>query len=370
MARGGGVLLVVLGAASICHANPAAELKAEPMIVTVDVQPLQPHKGTTLASCLHPLMGTIGRPEWSMARLQGVLGHAFQFAMREGGGMVYHDNLDWSLTVDLLPELARFRVYEANKKKEVADLPALKAEARDAAAASLERGVPALVWQPMSLEQKGSDHPAHHAYCWGIIVGYDPAGETYTIRHPFVEVDYVVPYDALGPADPGGWFNVTVYEGPAEGDEKGTHLMALRNALALAEGTRFEQAGRPQTRPQGLAAYEAWSAAFESEEVVKQPSRHHARILTWRRELAAEYMRELTGLLPEATEPLAAAAADYDREHRALVALSALVEEAHGRGEYTGGELAEARRLIAEALEADRAAVSRIEAALAVLDGS
>ncbi len=340
------------------------------MNVTVDVKPLQPHKGTTLASCLHPLMAAAGRPEWTMARLQGVLGHAFQFAMEEGGGMVFHDNLDWSLAVDLLPELGRFRVYEANDKSADVDWPALRSEGRDAAVASLERGIPVLVWQPMSLEQKESDHPAHHAYCWGLIVGYDPEGETYTVRHPFVEVDYVVRYDALGPGDPGGWFNVTVWEAPTEADERATHLMALGNAVALAEGTRFEQAGRPQARPQGLAAYEAWVAAFDSAAVIDQPSRHHAKILTWRRELAADYMRELTGLLPEAAEPLAAAADDYDREHRALQTLSALVEAAHQRGEYTADELAEARRLIAAALEADRAAVGRIEAARAILDGS
>ena len=284
--------------------------------------------------------------------------------------MVFHDNLDWSLAVDLLPELARFRTCEANNKSVDVDWPAVRAEARDAAAASLERGIPVLVWQPMSLEQKESDHPAHHAYCWGLIVGYDPEGETYTVRHPFVEVDYVVRYDALGPGDPGGWFNVTVWEGSTEADERATHLMALRNAVAFAEGTRFEQAGRPQTRPQGLAAYEAWVAAFDSANVIDKPSRHHAKILTWRRELAADYMRELTGLLPEAAEPLEAAAADYDREHRALLALSALVDAAHESGEYTGDELAEARRLIAEALEADRAAVSRIEATLAILEGS
>ena len=359
-ARAGGVVLAGLGAAAACLA----------MSVIIDVKPLQPHKGTTLASSLHPLMGSIGRPEWTMARLQGVLGHAFQFAMEEGGAMVYHDNLDWSLALGLLPELASFRAYEANKEKVAADLPALKAEARDAAVSSLERGIPALAWQPMSLEQKGSDHPAHHAYCWGLIVGYDPEAETYTIRHPFVSVDYVVRYDALGPADPGGWFNVTVFEGPTEADERATHLLALRNALAFAEGTRFEQAGRPQTRPQGFAAYETWSAAFESGDMVNLPTRHHAKILTWRRELAADYMRELTGLLPEAAEPLQAAAADYDREHRALLALSSLVEDAHGRGAYTDDERAESRRLIGEALEADRAAVSRIETALAILDGS
>ena len=76
-ARVGGAVLAVLGAASISHAHGAGELEPEPMNVTVDVEPLQPHKGTTLASCLHPLMAATGRPEWSMARLQGVLGHAF-----------------------------------------------------------------------------------------------------------------------------------------------------------------------------------------------------------------------------------------------------------------------------------------------------
>ena len=367
--RGLRVVLAVVGLAAACPAHPAGDPGPAPMIVTADVRPLQPHKGTTLASSLHPLMAAVGRPEWSMARLQGVLGHAFQFAMEEGGAMVYHDNLDWSLAVDLLPELARFRTYEANNKSVDVDWPALKAEARDAAAASLERGVPVLVWQPMSLEQKQSDHPAHHAYCWGLIVGYDPDAETYTIRHPFVEVDYVVRYDALGPGDPGGGFNVTVFEAPTEADERGTHLMALRNAVAFAEGTRFEQAGRPQTRPQGFAAYETWSAAFDSAGVIDQPSRHHVKILTWRRELAAGYMRELTGLLPEAAEPLEAAASDYEREHRALVELSALVEAAHGRGEYTADGLAEARRLIGAAREADRAAVGRIESALGILKG-
>ena len=54
------------------------------MIVMVDVSPSQPHQGTTLASCLCPLMQAVGRPEWSMARLQGVLGHAFQFDMKRG----------------------------------------------------------------------------------------------------------------------------------------------------------------------------------------------------------------------------------------------------------------------------------------------
>ncbi len=53
-ARAGGVVLAVLGAAAACPANPAGDLEPESMAVMVDVKPLQPHKGTTLASSLHP----------------------------------------------------------------------------------------------------------------------------------------------------------------------------------------------------------------------------------------------------------------------------------------------------------------------------
>ncbi len=61
------------------------------MNVTVDVSPS--NQGETLPSCLAPLMKSVGRPEWSVERLKGVMGHAFQFQMTEDGQHVMHDNL-------------------------------------------------------------------------------------------------------------------------------------------------------------------------------------------------------------------------------------------------------------------------------------
>ena len=291
------------------------------MNIMVDVTPS--NLGDTLPLCLTPLMQVVGRPEWSRARLEGFMGHAFHFEMVEDGGGVMHDNIDWGLALDFVPQLAEFREFNANKHDTDVDLPALKREARDAVREGLEEGFPALVWQPMSLEQKASDHPAHHAYCWGLVVGYNEAEETYTVRHPYVADTYTVRYDLIGHADPVEWFNVKVYVQPVAQDEKEMHRTALGNAIAFARGVRytdeqfFKNNGNPSI-PYGFAAYELWREAFESKDVPLEISHHHAETLKGRRLLAAEYMRELVALFPKAADPLESAAMHYDRELESL----------------------------------------------------
>ncbi len=345
------------------------------MNVMVDVNPSRPHSGTTLASSLRPLMQTVGRSEWTMARLQGVMGHAFHFEMVEGGKGVMHDNIDWGLALDFLPNMAQFRTFQATKHDTDIDLPALKREAREAVRASLQQGVPAMVWQPMSLEQKASDHPAHHAYCWGLIVGYNQAEETYTIRHPFVGDTYTVRYDAIGHSDGVEWFNVTIYDQPSNADEKATQLTALRNAVAFANGTRytderFIRHNGKRSIPYGFAAYELWREAFESEDVSPGHSHHHAEILRARRLTAAAYLRELVTLFPVAAEPLEAAAVHYDLELEALNPLYGLCSTAEKVNGFTLEDRAAAGKLIGDALKADREAIASIEAALALVDRS
>jgi hypothetical protein len=87
------------------------------MNVMVDVNPAQPPQGTTLVSSLSPLLRTIGQPQWSPVRLQGIMGHAFQFEMKEGGRWVYHDNMDWGLALDVLGDIAKFQEFHATKKE-------------------------------------------------------------------------------------------------------------------------------------------------------------------------------------------------------------------------------------------------------------
>ena len=346
--------------------------EVQSMNVMVDVKPAE--RGKTLPSCLVPLMQALGRPEWSVDRLKGVMGHAFHFEMKEGGGPLMHDNLDWGPALDFLPQLAVFRTFEATKRDTGADLPALKREARDAVRTSLQRGIPVLAWQPMSLEQKASDHPAHSAYCWGLIVGYNVADETYSVRHPLVADTYSVRYDAIGHTDPAEWFNITVFDQPASVHEKKLHLNALRNAVAFAHGTRFaaddEGDAKRRESPHGFSAYELWQEAFESEDVPLEPSRYHTHILRERRISAAAYLRGLAAQFPEAAESLNAAAGQYDRELQSLNKLYDLCAAAKDRGAFRPEDREEAQRLIGEALKADREAIAGIEAALALIDGS
>ena len=291
---------------------PGVLQEEPPVKIAVDVAPTEPHRGTTLASSLEPVMHTLGRTGWTPARIQGVLGHSFHFQMTEGGGVVYHDNLDWSLGLKVLPEMAEYRSYEATRENSGEERAAAVREARDAVRASLDRGVPAMVWNPRTAAQREAGHPGSHGVCWGIIVGYDEAQETYSIRHPFVwQGDYTVRWDEVGEWMGSEWFSVMVFDGAKSADDRELHRMALENAVSFADGTRLGK----HKWAQGFDAYELWLDAFASADL-PDFTHYHARILSWRRELAAEYLRDLAGIFEAAREPLEEAAGHYGREHR------------------------------------------------------
>ena len=341
------------------------------MNVMADVHPVKPHGGTSLASSLCPLIQSAGGQDWSLSRLMGVMGHAFQFEMKDGGGWIMHDHLDWEEALDFLPYIAQFQEFNAIQGKTDADLPTLWREARDAVRASLNRGVAAMAWSPLSPEMKAG--PGPHPVCWGLIVGYNDIEETYTVRHPWVPDTYTVRYDAIGPGDHNSWFNVKVFEQHSTPDQRILHVTALRNGVAYAHGTRSDgdhhHADRPPN-PQGFLAYEAWRTAFESSDVPLEPARHHADMIKQKRREAAGYVRELAPLFPEASEQFKAAATHYDRELESLKPLHDLCIAAFEKESITADERAEAQRLIGDALEADREAIAQIEAALKILDES
>ena len=350
--------------------DPAPE-GDQTMPLLVDAHPSQPNL-STLISVLHPMLQSAGQTEWSTDRLRGVTGHAFAFEMRKGGGEVWHDaNLDWWLWYDLYPQIALFRVFHATKADLDVDLPALKAEARDAVRASLQKGIPALAWQAMSPEQKASGIGAGN---WGMLVGYDDTDETYTVRHKWRTregSDFSVRYDAIGHTDPVELFNVMVYDGPSEIDERTTHRTALQNAVAFANGRRYDPSEAVyDVDARGFAAYELWIEALESKDGSPFHSHFHARIIRASRQGAAGYLRELVAMFPEAGGELNAAAAQYERELDALEPLYEICHTAKHEDNFPEDARARARALIAEALDGDRKAVAHIEAALAILDTS
>ena len=160
------------------------------------------------------------------------------------------------------------------------------------------------------------------------------------------------------------WFSVMVFDGAKSADDRELHRMALENAVSFADGTRLGK----HKWAQGFDAYELWLDAFASADL-SDFTHYHARILSWRWELAAEYLRDLAEIFEAAREPLVAAAGHYGREHASLADLSLLVDAALTRG-FTEDDRAEAGRLLRAALEADRAAVDGIRRALALLDES
>jgi hypothetical protein len=338
------------------------------MNVMADVTPSQ--KGDTLPLCLTPLMESIGRPEWTIEKLEGILGHAFHFEMAEGGQHVNHDNIDWGPALDILPDLARFHTFDAHTNATDVDFPTLKQEAKNAVRASLKKGYAALVWQPMSVEMEAGHH---HGFCWGLIVGYNEEDETYTIRHPYVSDTYTIRYDALGHTG-AEWFNIQVVDQPDKVDTKSIHVTALKNAIAFAHQTRFaiddERNAKRRARPHGFVAYKVWLQAFESEEIPLETSCHHTEVLKGRRLAAATYLRDLVAFFPEAAEPLEAAAADYSHELDLLNPLYDLCSAAKERGTWTNENREEARSLIGRALKTDQDAIKKIEAALLLIEES
>ncbi len=339
------------------------------MPLLVEAHPSQPNL-STLISVLHPMLQGAGRTEWTTDRLRGVTGHAFAFEMRKGGGEVWHDaNLDWWLWYDLYPQIAQCCVFHAKKADLDVDLPVLKAEARDAVRASLQKGIPALAWQAMSVEQKASGFGASN---WGMLVGYDDTDETYTVRHKWRTQegsDFSVRYDAIGHTDTVELFNVMVYDRPSNVDEWTTHRIALQNAVAFANGTRYDPSEAVyDVDARGFAAYELWHEALKLEDVSPFHSHFHARIIRASRQGAAGYLRELVAMFPEAGGELNAAATQYERELDALELLYEICHAAKHEGNFSEDARARARALLVEALKADRKAVAHIEAALTILD--
>ena len=350
--------------------EPPEGAVARTVLPDVKMPIMNEHSRSTLVCAMYALLPALGQQGWSIPRLEALTGYAFYFQMREGGESVFDDDLDWGLAMHVLDIFGQAKVYDADKNSDV-DLPALKAEARDAVVASLENGLPSLVWAPLSLEQRGKVHFA----CWGLIVGYNAADGTYLIRQPAEKLDYPVRFDAIGFADPSDWFRVDTFK-PKDLDDNALHLTSLRNAVAFANGTRYDNPqvveaalGHPPKNPYGFAAYELWQEAFESD-VNLNATFFHTETLKPRREAAAAYLRELTYVYPAAANPLEAAAVHYDREVESITAIFDLCVAAtkHEPKAFTPDQRAEIRPLIAQALKADRAAVAQIEAALKILE--
>ena len=328
---------------------------------------LLPNQSTIIGALRTVFQGTELK-RWSAVELQGIFGHAFNWNMDRGAGDIWQeDYLDYHFGFsETLPEIARFRVFQAYQATEEGDFATLKAEAWNAVRESIDRGHPAIAWQPITVEQRDA---GIRAGAWGVLMGYDESEKTYTVRHQYNKSGeaYTVRYDAFGHTDPVEWFCVLVYDGPAESDPRDIHLMALRNAIAFSEGTRSESEAYLEPDGRGLAAYEHWLEALGTEDVSAEQSGIHAYKLGRFRGHAAAYIHELVDVFPKAGPQLEDAAAHYDREADVVSRLEKHCFAARDAGGFTAETRAEARTMVQEALAADGDAIASIKAMLEIV---
>ena len=369
------VTLETLSANPIEEKKVVSDSKSEHLRKVLDIE--RSEIWTRIISAFHDMLRAPGQTEWSPARLQGVLGNAFSFEMRKGGGDVWQEgNLDWWLVFETRPEAelgCRIQRFQARQGDTCdAESREIKAAAWNAVRASIDRGIPVAAWAPMSPREDS-------ARDWGLLVGYDETDRTYIVRRRGGEFN--VRYDAIGDADPPGLFCVLVYDGSEPGDVSSAHVKALRNAVKFANGTRYDTANAPiKVDARGFAAFKLWQDAIESGSSAVPGQRHprsrgivedtrsHSEVLASLRRYAAAYLRELTHVFPVATSELQFAAGHYDRVAKAVGKVHAICVRSGGDDEFTVSARAEAGRLIATALQAERDAIASVKAALALIE--
>ena len=345
----------------------AHSAKSQVSKVLKNVKPAQ--GDSTFIGTLHTTLKAAGA-DWSIPRLTGTFGHAFSFSMKIGDGTVWQQaNIDWGLLWELITNIGyEFQEFQVILNgNQPAPMPEefqnIKDQTWEKVKASIDRGIPAIAWQPMTVEQRAG---GVSAYGWASLVGYDETAKTYTVRHQHYTTEYTVPYNQFGFTDPVGWYCVMVLGEEKPLDRMALEVKSLEHAVAFAHGTRFNLKEAPYTVDAvGFAAYELWKQALENGDVEVGFTEHAAWILWEMRENAAAYLREIADRFPEASSrALSDAAAFYDEEIEAIVKLVNICKENEN---FTKSKKREAVAILNAALDAERKAIEKIEATLAAL---
>ncbi len=185
-----------------------------------------------------------GRP-WGPALLAGICGHGFESTWGIGGVEVWsYGDLEWyhhgrglarlGLDVDGVELIANNP--SVRPIPSAAERRAALAAAFDAVAASVARGVPALVVNPKTPAQRDAGIGWMN---WGPVSGVDHDRLEYLVPDPSGSGSYRVPRDELGRADPVQWLSVVTFRDPATPtDDAEIARSAIADAVALLSGER------------------------------------------------------------------------------------------------------------------------------------
>ena len=198
---------------------------------------------STFIGTLQPTLKAAGE-DWSIPRLSGTFGHAFSFSMNIGGGAIWQQaNIDWWMLWDMITYIGyEFREFQAilqgkQHPPTPTELQNIKDQTWEAVKTSIDHGIPAIAWQPMTVKQRDS---GVRSYGWALLVGYDETEKTYTVRHQHYTTEYTVPYDQFGFTDPVNWYCVMILAEKKPFDRIALEIKSLKHAVAFANGTRFD----------------------------------------------------------------------------------------------------------------------------------
>ena len=220
-----------------------------------------------LLSCVQVCAARAGR-EWEPPLLAAIFGHAFESSYALGGGELWSGcACEWCwfgpglARLGLRPESVDYA--GKNPTMHPSPSPEKRKEALDRAwdlvQRSVERGVPAVVWSPMSRQQRDS---GMQAFCWGLVEGVDTTTREYLAYHATAG-RFRTPFDGLGNIDGAEWVHAFTFDGPDPAYSEAKAVTAtVSDALLYLRGERpgADMPAPPETIRHGPGAFYEWAS--------------------------------------------------------------------------------------------------------------
>lgn len=326
---------------------------------------------SALVGSLHGLLGATGADD-SLAKVNSLLGYSFHFCLFEDAAMTeHHSVIEWEQFFGVLERLGlESRHFEATLRGDCKtdhtpeELGKLKEDTWNAVRVAIDRGHPAIAWQPMTPSQKDE---GIGAFEWGLLVGYDEKKQSYTVRHRWrSNKAFTVPYDGFGDTDDCGWYYVMVFGEHTPQGPQATTVAALKDAVAYAEGTHYDKIGCCYpVAAVGFDAYELWQNALTRGVPDPRSVRGNANELKFNRQMASTFLRESADHFDErVAQTLSLSAACYDMEVAALAELRNIARAGQESDGFSAAQVREAVSTVTAAFEAEKLAISHITSAL------
>ncbi|MCG9128161.1 hypothetical protein JT359_11220 [Candidatus Poribacteria bacterium] len=326
-----------------------------------DIKPVD--NDSNFVGTLYPILKTV-EVKCSIPRLSATFGNAFSFSMKKGNGVVWqHANIDWWLFWEMINYIGvDFNEYQMilngiqppPTPNEIQDI---KKQTWNQVKESIDNGIPAIAWQPMTTEQREN---GVNAFGWGLLVGYNDLDKTYIVRHQTHRIEYHVPYNGFGYSDPVQWYCVMVPSKLKTVDATNIDITILKHAVDFADGKRFNLDKAPyKVDTIGFDAYKQWINLIESGNVDIGFTEHSAWMLWEMRQNAQEYLLEITNQFNhESRQSITEAATYYKKEINEIVKLVNLCKE---HDQFTNTIRQEAISILNAALDYDKKAIGKIK---------